>query len=193
VETPTGRQLVGYNFDWAGIKTSLFRGGVKDLDSPGSALVIGAGGTSRAAIYAFHAMKYQTIYIVNRSADKLTSIIDSFPKEFNIVPISSAEQARAVYPRPVAAVGAIPGDSPVTPELEEILSELLRGEGKGRVMAEMAYKPQRTPLMELAKRFGWRTVPGLEALTGQGVKQFELFTGGILPDYEQARKAVLGD
>jgi pentafunctional AROM polypeptide len=167
VETPTGRQLVGCNFDWAGIKTSLFRGGVKDLDSPGSALVIGAGGTSRAAIYAFHAMKYQTIYIVNRSVDKLAPIIDSFPKEFNIVPISSVQQARAVCPRPVAAVGAIPGDSPVTPELEEILSELLRGEGKGRVMAEMAYKPQRTPLMELAERFGWRTVPGLEALTGQ--------------------------
>jgi pentafunctional AROM polypeptide len=212
-----GRKLVGYNFDWSGIQTSLYRGGVKDLDEPGTALVIGAGGTSRAAIYALHAMRYSTIYVVNRTADKITPIIESFPKDYNIVAVTTVEQAKEIKQRPVTAVGTIPGDSPVPESLEVILREILKkGEEPtrgDRVLTEMAYKPRHTPLMALAEEEGWKTVPGLEALTGQvsnrnpvhlmsdsadlylsqGVKQFELFTGGIVPDYVQARNAVLGE
>jgi len=55
----------------------------------------------------------------------------------------------------------------------------------------MAYKPRVTELMDLASTAGWLTVPGLEALTAQGVKQFELWTG-IEPGYAFARDAVLG-
>lgn len=173
VKTASGaRKLVGYNFDWFGIQVSLQRGGVKDLDAPGTALVIGAGGTSRAAIYALHQMRYSTIYIVNRSVDKLAPIAASFPTEYNIVPITSAAQAKAITQRPVTAVGTIPGDSPVPETLKTILKELLKqGDDEkalgNRVLTEMAYKPNRTPLMELAESEGWKTVPGLEALTGQ--------------------------
>jgi pentafunctional AROM polypeptide len=166
-----GIKLIGYNFDWSGIQTSLYRGGVKDLDEPGNALVIGAGGTSRAAIYALHAMRYSTIYIVNRTADKIISIIESFPKEYNIVAITSVEEAMGIKQRPVTAVGTIPGDSPVPESLKVILEEILKkGEeetGGERVLSEMAYKPRHTPLMALAEEKGWKTVPGLEALTGQ--------------------------
>jgi pentafunctional AROM polypeptide len=166
-----GIKLIGYNFDWSGIQTSLYRGGVKDLDEPGNALVIGAGGTSRAAIYALHAMRYSTIYIVNRTADKLIPIIESFPKEYNIVPIASVEEAKAIKQRPVTAVGTIPGDSPVPEALKDILEEILKKgeeETRGeRVLSEMAYKPRHTPLMALAEEKGWKTIPGLEALTGQ--------------------------
>lgn len=166
-----GIKLIGYNFDWSGIQTSLYRGGVKDLDEPGNALVIGAGGTSRAAIYALHAMRYSTIYIVNRTADKIISIIESFPKEYNIVAITSVEEAMEIKQRPVTAVGTIPGDSPVPESLKVILEEILKkGEeetGGERVLSEMAYKPRHTPLMALAEEKGWKTVPGLEALTGQ--------------------------
>ena len=166
-----GRKLVGYNFDWSGIQTSLYRGGVKELDEPGNALVIGAGGTSRAAIYALHAMRYSTIYVVNRSPEKITPIIESFPKDYNIVAVTSVEQAKEIKQRPVTAVGSIPGDSPVPGALVGILKEMFKkGEEAtrgDRVMAELAYKPHHTPLMQLAEELGWKTVPGLEALTGQ--------------------------
>ncbi|KAI5797696.1 EPSP synthase-domain-containing protein, partial [Geopyxis carbonaria] len=191
------RKLVGYNFDWAGIKTSLYRGGVKDLDNPGNALVIGAGGTSRAAVYALHVMRYKTIYIVNRSAHKIQPIVDAFPKEYNIVPITSLIEAKGIKNKPVTAVGTIPADKPIDEELRSILHEILSTSGDDikidRVLTEMAYKPRHTALMSLAEGEGWRTVPGLEALTGQGVRQFEMFTGGIVPDYEQARLAVIGE
>lgn len=172
-------KLAGHNTDWSGIQRSLHRGGVKDLDEPGTALVIGAGGTSRAAIYALHAMRYSTIYIVNRTAEKIAPIIKSFPKEYNIVPITSVADAKAIdaKQRPVTAVGTIPADSPVPEALGVILEEFLEDksggqEGRERVLSEMAYKPRHTPLMALAEGKGWKTVPGLEALTGQVCTSF---------------------
>ncbi|RPB10977.1 Pentafunctional AroM protein [Morchella conica CCBAS932] len=194
----TKRKLVGYNFDWVGIKTSLFQGGVRDTyDDPGSALVIGAGGTSRAAVYALHNMRYNTIYIINRSVANLQPIIDAFPAEYNIIAVKTLEEAQAISVKPVTAVSTVPADKPIDAATKAILTELLKvnptDSQKERVLAEMAYKPRHTEVMELAEEAGWKTVPGLEALTGQGVKQFEVFTGGIIPDYEQARQAVLGD
>jgi len=58
-------------------------------------------------------------------------------------------------------------------------------------LLEMAYKPAVTSLMQLAANSGWKTVPGLEALVGQGVWQFRLWTG-IVPLVGVAREAVMG-
>ncbi|KAI5820440.1 EPSP synthase-domain-containing protein [Pyronema omphalodes] len=155
---PTNGKLVGYNTDWTGIQRSLLVGGVKDLDEPGTALVIGAGGTSRAAIYALHNMRYSTIYLVNRSVEKLQAIIDSFPAEYNIVAVKTIQEAKDVKQRPVVAVGTIPGDSPVPEGLNEIVEILLeKGEEevKGeRVLTEMAYKPRVTPAYGVGREEG---------------------------------------
>lgn len=180
------RKLVGYNFDWVGIKTSLFQGGVRDIYSdPGSALVIGAGGTSRAAIYALHNMRYKKIYIVNRSVDKIQPVIDSFPADYNIIAIKTLADAQEVKVKPVTAVSTVPADKPIDPDTKAILTELLKKSAivekqsgghreRERVLAEMAYKPRHTEVMRLAEEQGWKSVPGLEALTGQGVQQFEV-------------------
>ncbi|KAL9011765.1 MAG: hypothetical protein Q9180_009159 [Flavoplaca navasiana] len=56
----------------------------------------------------------------------------------------------------------------------------------------MAYKPAITPLMTMAEKRGWVTIKGLEVLAGQGVGQFELWTG-IRPLLRDARAVVLGE
>lgn len=173
------KKLVGYNFDWVGIKTSLFQGGVRHThDSPGNALVVGAGGTSRAAIYALHNMRYSKIYIINRSVDKIQPIIDAFPSDYNIIAIKSLAEAQEVDGKPVTAVSTVPADKPIDAKMKAILIELLKKsdvvEEQIRVLAEMAYKPRHTEVMKLAEEQGWKSVPGLEALTGQGVQQFEV-------------------
>lgn len=180
------RKLVGYNFDWIGIKTSFFQGGVRHThDDPGSALVVGAGGTSRAAVYALHNMGYSAIYIINRSVDKIQPIIDAFLADYNIIAIRTMAEARGVKAKPVVAVSTVPADRPIDAEVKAILIELLKksdivekqsgGPRKGdRVLVEMAYKPRHTEVMKLAEEQGWRCMPGLEALTGQGVQQFEV-------------------
>lgn len=169
-----GRTLLGYNTDWVGIKRSLQEGGVRDLDIPGTALVIGAGGTSRAAIFALHKMRYGTIYIVNRTPDKLQALIDSFPESYGIVAIGSVKEAQAVKNKPVTAVSTVPADKPIEGTLKSILQELFSSEGAVKVLTEMAYKPAVTEIMQMAEGMGWRVCPGRLALVGQGLEQFKV-------------------
>ena len=58
--------------------------------------------------------------------------------------------------------------------------------GPERILLEMAYKPPVTALIQLAMDNGWKTVNGLEVLVGQGVHQFEYWTG-VKPLYGVAR------
>ncbi|GAM89390.1 hypothetical protein ANO11243_074270 [Dothideomycetidae sp. 11243] len=196
--------LTGYNTDYLGMILSLQQAG-KDGTPQSSApearessVIIGGGGTAQAAIYALHKLDYKPIYLVGRNKSKLLSLAQSFDKKFQVRVLASAEEAHAVAKggsAPSVAIGTIPGDSPIEPELRSILQAVLdpiEGQQRQRVLLEMAYKPDVTPLMELAAEKEWKTIPGREALVGQGVHQFKLWTD-ITPLYETARKAVMGE
>ena len=160
------RILHGDNTDWMGIVSTLTRANAPP--APASALVVGAGGTSRAAAYALHSLGYSPIYLANRTPEKLQDLVIHFPAEYNLVTITSLAEAKGLLIKPVVAISTVPGDAPIAGELAAILAELLDGgTGQSRVLVEMAYKPAETPMMQLAQRKGWKTVPGLEALTAQ--------------------------
>ncbi|TKX21076.1 pentafunctional AROM polypeptide [Elsinoe australis] len=197
--------LTGYNTDYLGMILSLSQAG-KDGTPQSSApeakecsIVVGGGGTARAAIYALHKLDYTPVYLVGRNKAKLTTLAESFGEGYEVRVLSTEEEATALGKGngPSVAIGTIPGDSPVEEGLKGVLEKLFQGGegvlgGRERVLLEMAYKPRVTPLMELAEGKGWKTVPGLEALVGQGVHQFKLWTD-ITPVYETARKAVMGE
>ncbi|KAE8353623.1 Shikimate dehydrogenase [Aspergillus coremiiformis] len=193
-------RLVGYNTDWQGMTLSLRNAGVQTANKDASALVIGGGGTARAAIYALHSMGFYPIYVVGRSAAKLQSMVSTFPADYNIQVVESSENLETV---PSVAIGTIPADNSIDPAMRETLCHMFEraqetdadvvktGERAPRVLLEMAYKPSVTALMQLATDSGWNTIPGLEVLVGQGWYQFKYWTG-ICPFYEDARAAVLG-
>ncbi|KAF4627208.1 hypothetical protein G7Y89_g10948 [Cudoniella acicularis] len=190
--------LVGDNTDWLGMTHSLISSSYSTLSSgpPGSALVIGAGGTARAAIYALQSLDHSPIYIVSRTPSKLATVISSFPPEFNIIPLTGVSDAENLSEVPRVAIGTIPADKPIEQNMREILASILRhpetDTTKQRTLLEMAYKPSETALMKMAKDAGWVTIPGLEVLSAQGWYQFQKWTD-IKPLYEDARAAVMGD
>lgn len=205
------QRLVGHNTDWQGMVQCLRNAGAYGADGSASALVVGGGGTSRAAIYALHQMGFSPIYIVGRNPAKLESMVSTFPTSYNIQIVEGNEKLEHV---PHVAIGTIPADRPIDPGMREILCHMFERaqeadadasrtiEGSPRVLLEMAYKPRVTALMQLAVDAGWTTIPGLEALIGQGVHQvglidllqmditdgvqFQHWTG-IRPLYERAR------
>lgn len=191
-------RLVGYNTDWQGMVLSLRNAGVNDAAGDSSAAVIGGGGTARAAIYALHSMGYSPIYIFGRSPAKLHGMVSSFPSSYNIRVVEESAKLDTV---PNVAIGTIPGDKPIDPAMRETLCHLFDRTEEAdpdrvksidkspRVLLEMAYKPTVTPLMQLASDSGWDTVPGLEALVGQGVFQFKHWTD-ISPPYNDARVRI---
>ncbi|KAK3714342.1 3-dehydroquinate dehydratase (3-dehydroquinase) [Vermiconidia calcicola] len=196
--------LTGHNTDWQGMELALRNAGAQGSGTK-AGMVIGGGGTARAAIYALKSMGYSPIYLVGRNKSKLATLTQSFSDDYNIRLLSSVEEANQIPEpqHPVVAIGTIPGDTPIDADMREILISIFQvgataantaGVTPGnasKVLLEMAYKPSVTSLMRLAGNSGWRTVPGLEALVAQGTYQFELWTG-IRPLFGVARDAVMG-
>lgn len=116
-----------------------------------SGLIIGGGGTTRAAIYALSKMGLSPIHLINRDSDETRSIIESFP-QYELVALEEEEQwgvkeAEACQ----VVVGAIPSFEPETEGEKKVyrLAEKVfrmgqevvkRGEGRQRRLLEMAYK-----------------------------------------------------
>ncbi len=179
--SPGQIQLVGHNTDWQGIMTSLQRANSSTTAS--SAIIVGAGGTARAAVYALHIMRYSPIYLLARPIDRnqALNLKSNFATDYDLRLLSSLQDLESP---PAVTVGTIPGDYPYDSHVVEILNgiferaaqrdvelEAAKEEKVTRVLLDMAYKPAVTQLMQMAKDFGWVVVPGSEALIMQGVKQ----------------------
>ena len=199
-----GQHLTGRNTDWQGMTRVLLNAGAQP-SAQQSGIVIGGGGTARAAIYALHAMGYTPIYVLGRSKPKIQQLASSFPEDYNVEVLHPSEQPLKMTSVPAAAISTIPADKPIDPAVKRFLDHWLFGvndgelrvEGDGsrggkmavkQILLEMAYKPAVTDMMEMAAGGGWTTIPGLEVLAGQGWYQFEAWTG-IEPLYEMVREA----
>ncbi|KAI1430954.1 EPSP synthase-domain-containing protein [Xylaria sp. CBS 124048] len=185
-------RLLGDNTDWMGMVYSLRMAGFTLPANSATCMVVGSGGTTRAAVYALHSLGFHSIYLVARNKSTVEDIISSFPADYNI---SHVEDAANVQHVPSVIISTVPADRPVDPSMGSLLDTVVkqrRQSNQRGFFLEMAYKPRQTPLMELAERAGWITIPGLEVLTSQGFYQFQLWTG-ITPLFSDARAAVLGE
>ncbi|KAK3683546.1 Shikimate dehydrogenase [Podospora appendiculata] len=201
VKTPGGKTtLRGDNTDWSGMVHSLRAAGLTRLRqvSPGGAIVVGSGGTARAAIYALHSLGHAPIFVVARREERVKALQESFPADYDIQWLATPEQVEdAVTTLPNVVISTIPADKPIDQDMREVLVSALRhpvqdAAAQLRVLLEMAYTPRHTPLMQLAEDAGWKTIPGLEVLSAQGWYQNQFWTG-IVTLYGDARRAVMGD
>ncbi|KAJ1930229.1 3-dehydroquinate dehydratase (3-dehydroquinase) [Tieghemiomyces parasiticus] len=208
-------RFTGDNTDWLGIVAAVQRaqtgqadnddprvpslmttsGLTQDTGSP-SALIIGAGGTARAALYAVHRMGFQHVYLYNRTQSRAEALVTALNLPIQIEVVASLD-AQSIT-RPLTFIlSAIPATQ-WSLDLPETLfhgpamvnnGDRTRQEG-GVVALDMAYKPRRTPLLAAAAKHGWQTVEGVEVLIEQGLHQFRIYTG-LPPPQEAMREAVL--
>jgi len=193
--TGSGRILVGDNTDWIGIRSCISsRLGDRAV---GAALVIGAGGTARAAIYALQSLHADVIYIYNRTASKARDLAHAFP-EAKVEVVTHLGEWPAARPRVI--VGTIPasattvltdGEAPTAGGVVSLPYNLFDYRDGPAVVLDMAYRPAETPLLELAKRAAgenWSAVAGLEVLLEQGYEQFRIWTGRKCPKSRVAER-----
>ena len=187
IPSPTSStpRLLGRNTDWLGIVHCFRQAGAYGGQGSQSSLVIGGGGTARAAIYALHSMKYTPIYLVGRQPAKLAKMVSTFPTAYDIRILeteSEIQDLKTNNATPVVAIGTIPADKPIDSNLQTLLRSIFAASSSTantneqassgtHILLEMAYKPRVTPLMEIAEENNWNTIPGLEALVGQGMYQ----------------------
>ncbi|TFK47276.1 Shikimate dehydrogenase [Heliocybe sulcata] len=179
------RILYGDNTDWLGIRESIRTRLPSTIFKIESALVIGAGGTSRAAIYALQNLGVPRIYLFNRTRSSAQALVDAFPDaHIELVDELGTWPGNGLAPSVI--VSTVPASATSIDTSSESLylpSAIFAPEGG--VVVDMAYKPAMTPLLTLAasvpsgKR--WKAVKGVEVLLEQGYRQFELWTGRRCP------------
>lgn len=181
VRQPNGQvKLIGYNTDYLGMQDCLIEAGASTLLAD-SALVVGGGGTARAAIQTVQSMGYSPIYLLGRNKRKIDELASGFPSNYNLIVVDASagpEAAMTLFGKeglPKTAIGTIPGNVPMDSGIKAVLEAMFAAEPmRTGVLLEMAYKPARTALIEMAENVGgWKTIQGLETLTTQGLWQFE--------------------
>jgi pentafunctional AROM polypeptide len=176
----SNRKLYGDNTDWLGIRDSI-RPSVQSIHA---ALVIGAGGTARAAIYALQTLDAQVIYLYNRTTSKAQALALAFPDAHIQVLDTIEEWPAGTAPNVIVSTVPSTAMTLATNGIFPLSSKLFEYRDGPGVVVDMAYKPAETALLKLAKETAanWTNVPGLEVLLAQGYVQFEKWTGRRCPE-----------
>jgi shikimate dehydrogenase len=164
--------LYGYNTDAPGFLISLRE--ELNFSADGKRIVIlGAGGSARAALFALGRAGAETIWILNRSIDRaqgLKEYAEPFFPETEIEVISSSGQLLGETVHLV--VNATPQGMK-----DENQSPLDLKEFNKTKVYDLVYAPPETPLIKQAKSLGFPSANGLGMLANQAALSFELWTG----------------
>jgi shikimate dehydrogenase len=187
--TVSNRQgrLHGDNTDAGGLLRWMRQAGIE----PGgqAALVLGAGGAARAAVWALAELGAGSIWVLNRNPERAARLIESLGAHHPRVVLRSGPLAQAAEPvgQPYGVVvnatslGHHGGAPVVDPSCYS----------PGSVAIELVYNPPMTGFMEAARAAGARIENGLGMLIHQAALAFECWTGQPAPldAYEQAALA----
>lgn len=157
----TADQLMGDNTDAPGLLAALREAG----DPGGPALVIGAGGAARAAVWALR-QQGRVVQVVNRTFDKAAALT----RELGGQAVQPAEAAWPELSLVVNASSAGLNDPDAAPlDLGPL--------PPGALVYDMVYKPLETRLMRDARAQGVRAENGLGMLAHQARLAFLAWTG----------------
>jgi shikimate dehydrogenase len=150
-------------------------------------LVLGAGGSARAAAWALREAGASEVSVWNRTPERSEELardlgVRAVKKPGSadlLVNCTSVGLERLGEPPPTAVVGLEPSAS----ELAELnqLGLTFDQVGEYSYVVDMVYRTGSTPLLAAARRHGRRTLDGLEILVAQGALSFELWTGRRAP------------
>ncbi len=155
-------------------------------DRAGQALVLGAGGSSRAVLFGLLERGIKRIALANRSMERAQALAELFGDR--VAPIAWTEAAAAL-PGAGLLVNTTSLGMKGQPSLDLDL-EPLPGDA---VVADLVYVPLETELLAEARGRGLRTADGLGMLLHQAVRGFELWFGARPHVTAELRELVEAD
>jgi shikimate dehydrogenase len=164
-----GTELRSTNTDIEGFVNNL------DACAPGwdrieEALVLGAGGSSRAVVFGLIERGVKRVHLANRTIARARALADQFGA--NVHPLSW-EAISELLPRADLLVNTTSLGMHGQPGLDLDASLL----ASHAVVADLVYVPLQTPLLAAAQARGLKTADGLGMLLHQAVRGFELWFG----------------
>jgi shikimate dehydrogenase len=135
------------------------------------ALVLGAGGSARAAVWALREAGAAEVLVWNRTTARAAELA----RELGTSAVAEPERAELLVNCTAVGLAPAPGE-----ELGQLgLTRALIGEFE--TVVDLVYREDATELLAAAQAQGARTLDGLEILVAQGALSFELWTGREAP------------
>ena len=183
-------RLMGDNTDVQGFWDDLSRwaGFVgRPLPATGTALVLGAGGAARAAVYALRMHGWNVVLAARRQESA-----EALVKDMSIALVSSAAlQVVALDANGIgglsAAVVVNASSAGMEPNVRETPWPAGTALPQGGVVYDMVYRPRCTALIRQARAAGVPATHGLGMLVEQGALSFERWTECPAPRAEMHR------
>lgn len=179
-------ELVGGNTDAYGFAANL------DENAPGwsdggTALVLGAGGASRAVLHALLSRGFETVWLANRTAARAEDLATHFGPKVRALPWDQV-------PETLGGAKLLVNTTALGMEGGEALDLDLEKLPEGAVVTDIVYVPLETPLLKAARERGnVRVVDGLGMLLHQAAPGFERWFG-VRPEVtRELRDLVVAD
>ena len=175
--TREGKRLVGHNTDVPGFKVALDKL-VGRQKMPRAAVVLGAGGGSRAVVYGLIREGFQRIVVFNRHLHRAEGLVKHFGRsaahmELRAMPwhesIIEAELAKSRVLVNATSIGLVADVAPIPAAI--LAPDLL--------VLDLIYA--RTRLLREAEAAGCTVADGEQMLLHQGAAAFTLWTGRAAP------------
>ncbi|MEV4418786.1 shikimate dehydrogenase [Patulibacter sp. NPDC049589] len=135
-----------------------------------TALVLGAGGSARACVWALREAGCSRVAVWNRTTARATELAD----DLGVDAVTDAFAADLLVN--CTSVGL---HDPA--ETFDLLPVAPAGLADHRVVVDLVYRSGGTPLLHAAEAAGTRTVDGLAILVAQGARSLERWTGRPAP------------
>jgi shikimate dehydrogenase len=164
-----GAELRSTNTDIEGFVGNL-DASADGWDGIEEALVLGAGGSSRAVVFGLLDRGIKHVHLANRTMERARALADQFGAAVQPIEWDAID---GVLPRAGLLVNTTSLGMHGQPALEVDVN-LLSGEA---IVADLVYVPLETALLKAARARGLKTADGLGMLLHQAVRGFELWFG----------------
>jgi shikimate dehydrogenase len=134
-----------------------------------TAVVLGAGGAARAAVYALLAREAGRVYVINRTPERAKALQKQFGSRLRA---AGWDETTGL----LGGAGLLVNTTTLGMTGQPPLEINLRCPAS-LVVADLVYSPLVTPLLAAAKARGLRTADGLGMLLHQAVRGFQLWFG----------------
>jgi shikimate dehydrogenase len=179
------KRMTGYNTDVDGVVASLSKLGFLGRSNQ-NAVVLGAGGSARACVYALLNNGFDKIKILNRTFKRAEATALEFSRQFHDKEIKAGRLASRDLEHALSDANIVVNTIPLTAEIP--FEVTFSSAPSGMNFLDLNYR-KNPPLLCVARKAGIPSIDGSLMLVEQAARSFEILTGISAPRKSMIQEA----
>lgn len=152
-------------------------------DKAGKAVVLGAGGASRAIIQALRNRGLKEIHVLNRTVERAQELSYRFGEKVHAHSMAALQET-------MQGAGLFVNTTSLGMDGSEIPDFDFSPLASGAVVTDIVYVPLKTPILKIAEQQGFAIVDGLGMLLHQAAPGFEKWFG-VRPQVDETLRSLI--